>query len=46
MVILRNHLGSYALGCVGVTGSEVDEWSVQCMCEIIFAGVNLVSVFI
>lgn len=42
----RNNLASYLLRCVGVRHSEIEKWSVQCMCEITFAGVNLVSVFI
>lgn len=46
VVIRRNNLGSYLLVCVGVTCSEAEKRSVQWMCEITFAGVNLVSVFI
>lgn len=42
----RNNLASQVLGCVGVTCSKVEKWSVQCMCEITFTGVSLVSVFI
>lgn len=42
----RNNLASYLLGCAGVTCSEAEKWSVQYMCEITFAGVNLDSVFI
>lgn len=38
-------MGSYALGCFGVGCSKVEQWSVQCTCEIQFADVNLVSVF-
>lgn len=41
-----NNLASYLLRCVGVTHSEVEKLTVQCMCEITLAGVSLVSVFI
>lgn len=42
----RNNLASYLLRCAGVTCSKAEKWSVQYMCEITFAGVNLDSVFI
>ena len=46
MVITRKNLGSYALKCFGVACSKVEQWSVQCTCEITFVDVNLVGVFI
>lgn len=42
----QEKFGSYALGCFRVACSKVEQWSVQCTCEITFAGVNLVGVFI